>query len=184
MASRNGAARKNTVHRVQAKAEGVPLPGTVTFRGRVFRLGPCDAVAPMLNFAEAASSGTDSDDPAGLAAMKDMIRGCFTLTYSCGTCRACEDERYGDCPHLDLGDFPKFWRLVEAVGSPADELMEVVSAATEQAMARPTRARSGSSSPARVPSANLKASSSSPLPPEFQALADSGDLIGADDVLR
>jgi hypothetical protein len=92
------------------------------------------------------------------------------------------DERYDDCPELDLGDFPAFWRFVKAVRPPADELLEVVQQAIEQATARPTGARSGSSSPARSSSANLKVPSSSPaLPPAFQALADAGDLIAVDD---
>jgi hypothetical protein len=170
------------VHKAQAAAEGVSLTGTVTFRGRQFRLGPCDAVAPMLDFAEAASRGLDSDDPAGLAAMKDMIRGCFVLHPACGTCEQCEAENYDSCPEADPGDWPRFWRLARATGADAEELMEVVTAATEQALARPTRARSGSSSPARRPSANSKALSS--LPPAFQELADKGDLIAVDDVLR
>lgn len=181
MARGNGQAAG--VQRVQAQAEQVDLTGHVTFRGRTFRLGPCDAVAPMLDFAQAAAKGLESDDPAGLAAMKDMIEGCFILKPSCGTCEACNEERYEECPDRDAGDFPKFWRLVRAVGSPADELMEVVQAATEQALARPTPAPSGSSSPGRSRSAKSKAPSSS-LPAAFQQLADRGDLVEVADALR
>ena len=160
------------------------LTGHVMFRGREFRLGPCNAVAPMLDFAEAAAKGLDSDDPAGLAAMKDMIDGCFILTPSCGECEACVDERFDECAKRDPGDWPKFWRLFRATGGDADELMEVVTKATEQAMARPTRARSGSSSPARKPSASSKGRSSSrELPAAFRDLP-AGDLIEVDDVLR
>ena len=161
------------------------LTGHVMFRGRAFRLGPCTAVAPMLDFAQAAAKGLDSDDPAGLAAMKDMVEGCFTLTPSCGVCEACLDERYSECGKRDTGDWPKFWRLFSATGGDADELMEVVTKATEAAMARPTPARSGSSSPARKPSPRSRGSSSSPaqLPAAFRDLP-AGDLIGVDDALR
>jgi thiol-disulfide isomerase/thioredoxin len=179
------AAAADPVHKAQAAAEGVPLTGTVALRGRQFRLGPCDAVAPTLDFAEAATKGVDTDDPAGLAAMKEMIRDSFVQVPSCGTCEACEAERYDDCPALDLGDFPKFWRFAKAVRVPADELLEVVQQAIEQATARPTPARSGSSSPARSRSANSKGSSSSrELPAAFQELADRGDLIAVDDYVH
>jgi hypothetical protein len=177
-------AAADPVHKTQAAAEGVPLTGTVTLRGRTFRLGPCDAVAPTLDFAEAATRGVDSDDPAGLSAMKEMIRDSFVQVPSCGTCEACEDERYDECPTLDLGDFPRFWRFVKAVRVPADELLEVVQQAIEQATARPTPARSGSSSPARSRSANSKASSSSRELPAAFADLPAGDLIAVDDVLR
>jgi hypothetical protein len=180
----NGArAADARIHQAQAAAEGVPLPGTVILRGRHFRLGPCDAVAPTLDFAEAATKGVETDDPAGLTAMKEMIRDSFVQVPSCGTCEACMDERYEECPDLDLGDFPAFWRFAKAVRVPADELLEVVQQAIEQATARPTGARSGSSSPARSSSANSKARSSSPaqLPAAFQKLADAGDLIAVDD---
>lgn len=176
---------KDPVAKAQAAAEGLTLPGTVEFRGRSFRLGPCEAIAPMLDFAEAAAKGVDTDDPAGLAAMKAMIKGCFTLTYSCGTCEACEAEEYDACERLDLGDFPRFWRLVEATGCPADELMEVVQAGMEQAMARPTRAPSGSSSPAPSRSGNSKGRSSSPgMPEAFVKAVAAGDVVAVADVLR
>ncbi len=174
------------VHRVQASSESLELSGHVTFRGRKFRLGPCEAIAPMLDFAEAAARGVDTDDPAGLAAMKAMIKGCFTLTYSCGTCPACQDDDYDACPQLDLGDFPRFWRLVEAAGVGAEELMGVVEAGMEQAMARPTRAPSGSSSPAPRASGNSKGRSSSPgrVPEAFTKAFEAGDVVDVADALR
>jgi hypothetical protein len=189
VARANGAraAADARIHKAQAAAEGVPLSGTVKFRGREWRLGPCDAVAPTLDFAEVASKGAETDDPAGLAAMKDMIRDTFVQHPSCGTCEACMDERYDDCPDLDLGDFPAFWRFVKAVRVPADELLQVVQQAIEQSTARPTGARSGSSSPARSSSANSKVPSSSlpgELPPAFRKLAEAGDLIAVDDYVR
>lgn len=186
MPSGNG---KDPVASAQAAAEGVTLTGTVEFRGRSFRLGPCEAIAPMLDFAEAAAKGLDTDDPEGLAAMKAMLRDCFLQVPSCGACKACDAEDYDACEHLDLGDFPKFWRFVKAVRPPADELFEVVQSATEQAMARPTPARSGSSSPARSRSANSKAPSSSPgvpegMPEAFVKAFEAGDVVNAADVLR
>ena len=182
MPSTNG---KDPVAKAQAAAEGVKLTGSVTFRGRSFRLGPCEAIAPMLDFAEAAAKGLDTDDPEGLAAMKAMLRDCFLQAPSCGTCAACEAEDYDACPSLDLGDFPKFWRFVKAVRPAADELFEVVQGATEQAMARPTPARSGSSSPARSRSANSKGPSSSPEVPEaFRKAFEAGDVVDVADALR
>ena len=137
---RNG----KTLHKVQAAAEGVAADGTVTFRGRSFRLGACESIAPMLDFAEAAQAGVDTEDPAGLAAMKDMLRDCFILS-----------------------------------------LFEVVKDATEQAMARPTRAPSGSSSPAPARSGNSKARSSSPgMPAAFTKAFEAGDVVDVADALQ
>lgn len=169
-------AAERAIHEAQAAAEGVHITRTVEFRGRKFRLGPCEAITPMLDFARAAAKGLDTDDPAGIAAMYDMIEGAFILTYSCGTCETCQDERYEECPQRDPGDWPAFWRLARATGATGDELMEIVQAGVEQATARPTPAPSGSSSPGRVTSVNSKGSSSSRVPEAFAKLPP-GDLI-------
>jgi len=172
------------IHEAQARAEGVSLTGTVEFRGKSYRLGKSDAFVPFLDFAHAAEQGLGAGDTAGVDAMYEMLRGCFILAPACGACEACDGERYGDCPQFDPGDWPKFRRRALATGADGEEIMKVVEQAMEQAAARPTPPRSGSSSPARPASPNSKGPSSSPgLPDAFRKLPE-GDLLEVESFLR
>lgn len=168
----------------QAAVEEVDLPGYAEFRGRKFRLGRTDTVVPVMDFAHAAAQGITTDDPEGPAAVRDMLEGAFLLAPSCGTCKACVDERYGDCPQRDPGDWPKFWRFARAVNATTEELMDVVQAAVEHATARPTSAPSGSSPPGRSTSRKSRGrSSSEELPAAFANLPE-GDLIDVRSIAR
>jgi hypothetical protein len=175
--------RADDVHKLQAAAEGVNLTGGVEFRGKRFRLGKhgADNLMPQLAFAQAATSGLGDADPKGLAAMYEMLRGCFIHSPACGTCAACDDERYDDCKSFDPGDWPRFLRLATAVCAPGDEILKVVEQAMAQIAARPTNAPPGSSPPAPPASGNLKDPSS--LPAAFRDLPP-GDLIDLDDLAR
>jgi hypothetical protein len=178
-------AEERAITSAQAAAEGITLPGYAQLRGRRFLFGPAQAMAPVLDFGKAAAEGLDSDDPAGMAAIRDMLRASFIVTFSCGSCEACIEDRFDECPALDEGEWPAFWRFAAAVGATGDELMEVVTQASEHATARPTPAPSGSSPPAPTTSRKSKARSSSGgrVPAEFAALQP-GDLIDVRDVLR
>jgi len=171
------------VHRLQAAAEGVKVTGAVEFRGKRYRLGAYGAenVMPQLAFAQAADAGLGAGDSAGLAAMYEMIRGCFIQSPACGTCEACDEERFDDCPKFDAGDWPRFRRVATAVCAGGDEILKVVQDAMEQITARPTKPAPGSSPPPPPGSGNSKEPSS--LPAAFRALPD-GDLINLDRLAR
>jgi hypothetical protein len=176
--------KADDVHRLQAAGEGIKITGSVTFRGKRYRLGAHGAenLMPQLAFAQAADSGLSDADPAGLAAMYEMIRGCFIMAPACGTCEACDDERFDECPAFDAGDWPRFKRVATAVCAGGDEILKVVQQAMEQITARPTSAGPGSSPPEPPPSANSKDPYSS-LPAAFRALPD-GDLINVGKLAR
>jgi hypothetical protein len=174
--------------KLQAAAEGIPVTGTVEFKGRRYRLGPQvgsdSALAPMLEFAHAAQAGIGSQDPGAMDAMFEMIRGVFIQSPACGACDACDNDRFDDCAQFDAGDFPRFWRVAKATSASGDDLFGVVKQAIEQAAARPTRPPSGSSRPGRLASASLKAPSlPQDLPEAFRNLPP-GDLVSVDSFLR
>ncbi len=172
------------IHEAQAAAEGVDLTGHVEFRGKSYRLGRGGDL-PFLEFAHAAEGGLGAGDAAGIDAMYEMLRGCFVLAPSCGECEECDAERYEACPARDPGDWPAFRRRALAVHADGEEIMKVVEQAMEQITARPTLPRSGSSSPARPPSANSREPSSLPegLPAAFRDLPE-GDLLPVESFLR
>jgi len=151
------------VHRIQAASEGITWSGSVTFRGKKYRLGRhgADNLMPQLAFAQAADAGMDSGSPRGLAAMYEMIRGCFIQAPACGTCEACDDDRFDECPQFDGGDWPRFRRVSTAVCAGPDEILAVVRQAMEQITARPTSAPPASSPPAPASSVSLRDPSSS-----------------------
>jgi len=171
------------VHRLQAASEGITWSGSVTFRGKKYRLGQHGAenMMPQLAFAQAADAGLDSGDVRGMAAMHELIRGCFIQAPACGTCEACDDERFDECPQFDAGDWPRFRRTATAVCAGPDEILKVVQEAMEQITARPTSAPPGSSPPAPQPSGNSRDPSS--LPEAFRRLPP-GDLIDLERLAR
>lgn len=57
------------------RAQGVV--DTFTFHGKRFALAPKIGSLPLMRYAAAASSGLDSSEMDGLAAMYDLIRGCL-----------------------------------------------------------------------------------------------------------
>jgi hypothetical protein len=179
-------AEQTAIAEAQAAADGLKIPENVEFRGRTFTFGNCDSLAPTLDFAEAAEKGLDTEDPAGLVALKSMIRDGFIRTPSCGGCEACTDERYDECEQLDEGDWPRFWRFVKAVRADAEELMGVVQKLVEHQTARPTQQPSGSSSPGGSSSEKSREPSPWPgrsLPAAFAGLPE-GDLIDIADARR
>jgi hypothetical protein len=193
MVPRDLSAAEGAVHAAQAIAEGVTVTGYVTFRGRTFRLGPLagpddSSLMPLLEFAHSAEAGFGAEDMTGLSAMWDMLHDCFVQSYACGEqgCEPCAADQFAGCPHFDAGDWPAFSRFARAVGAKGEELFTVVQQATEQMMARPTSARSGSSSPARENSGRSRASSSSPgtVPAAFLEAAERGELINVADAAR
>jgi hypothetical protein len=169
------------VHKIQAAAEDVAVTGTVELRGRTFKLGPNigeSGAMSMLQFAEAASDGIGAQDMVALATMNDLLRSCFMVTPSCGTCEACDAEEYSKCEKRDEGDWPRFTRFARAVSAGAEELFAVVRQAVEQVTARPTQLPPGSSRQQPPLSANLRDSSS--LPEAFRK----AELIDVGEVLR
>lgn len=136
-----------STHEVQAAAEGVNLPaatGTdvdvvggslkVEFKGATFRIAERLGAMPLLKYANAASSGLDSESLEGLAAMYAMIRDCIDG----------DDE----------------WRRFErhAIDTRADqaELMDVVTDVVKLLTARPTQPPGDSSAGRPETSANSK----------------------------
>jgi hypothetical protein len=179
-------AEQTAIASAQAAADGITIPASVTFRGQVFTFGTCDSLAPTLDFAEAAMNGLDTEDPAGLAALKSMIRDGFIRTPCCGACEQCVAEDYAGCPQLDEGDWPRFWRLAKATRASAEELMEVVQKLVEAQTARPTQQPSDSSSPGGSSSPKSREPSPWPgrsLPAAFADLP-AGDLINIADARR
>jgi hypothetical protein len=173
---------RDEIHQAQAAAEGVQVTGKVTLRGRDFPLGKMAGSNAMagLRWAKAATSGVGTEDPAGEAALYEMLRSCFLNTPPCGQCKACDDDRYADCDQLDEGAWPAFEKRCIALSVPTDEIFDCLSDAAAQLAARPTQPQSGSSSQGQETSPRLKASSSAPerpLPAAFQRAQDAGDLI-------
>jgi hypothetical protein len=175
--------RPDEVHRLQAASEGVNVTGSVTFRGKKYRLGAHGAenLMPQLAFAQAAEAGLGDADPRGLAALYEMIRGVFIMAPACGECDACDDERFDDCPSFDPGDWPRFRRVSTAVCAGGDEILKLVQDAIAQITARPTSPAPGSSPPGPAASASSRAPSS--LPAAFANLPP-GDLINLDQLAR
>lgn len=136
-----------STHDVQAAAEGVTLPaaaGTdvdvvggalrVEFMGEKFRVAEKLGAMPLLQYANAAREGLDSDSMEGLAAMYAMIRDCIA-----------DDE------------WKRFERHATSTRADQAELLNVVTDVVAILTARPT-VPPGDSSPGRpATSANSKA---------------------------
>lgn len=111
-------------------------PDQIIFYGEKFTLADRVGVGPLADFAEAASSGLDSADMEGLAAIKDMLRDC-----------------------LADGEFARFWRSVKANRVPGDELVAVCGKVYAVISGRPTVSPSDSSDGRSTTSQSSSASS-------------------------
>lgn len=115
-------------------------PDQIRFYGELFAIADRVGLAPLADFAEAASAGVDSDTMEGLVAVKDMLRDC-----------------------LAEGEFDRFWRCVKANRVNGEELVEVCGAVYAVIAARPTESPSDSSdgrsttSPSSSPSSTRRA---------------------------
>jgi hypothetical protein len=209
------AAEERAIAEVQAAAEGVELTGKVEFFGQEFRLAAQVGLMPSLKFANAAESGIGSQDVAGMAAMYAMIRDVvYRGEPACGECDMCDPQPCGTCgpctsgagernclraaetrttvgndPALcqyhDPGDWDRFEQHAIDVQADGDDLLEFVGQALAQIAARPTKRRSGSSSPGSGRSPKSKGTSpvealippGSRKPPGFDGLQPVGDLL-------
>jgi len=165
-------------HAAQAEIEGVATEQFVEFEGELFRLASRVSYLPIMKFAHYASKGTDSASMQGLAAMYEMLRGCFDRGEPCGKdeCEFCSAGRERECETRKGDEWPRFQDHAIAVGADDEQLFAVVSDVLERVSARPTQPRSGSQQPARRTSANSKARSSLP--------AGAQDLLQVNDLAR
>lgn len=136
MASRKPAV--TSMHEVQATAEGVNLPAErkVSLLGAEFRMADKVGLAPLIKLAVAGSKGVDSNDPAGLVALHDVISDC-----------------------IDESEHDRFWRHAIDTKADGDELMAVVKEVVEVLAQGRTGSPSGSSPGRPETSANSKESS-------------------------
>lgn len=156
---------------MQAAAEGAEIvdDGKVEFLGETFGMAEKIGIMPIIHLIVAQKKGVDSNDPAGLIALYEVLRDCIDQT------RPQEerpDPRTGEMVPTDVG--PSEWDRFEehAVLTKADgeDLMAVVQKVYEVLSARPTRSPNGSSAGRRRISANSKVSSPrtvTPLPEDL-----------------
>lgn len=132
---------------------------TVEFMGKKFRIAEKVGLMPLLKFSAAVDF--DISDPRALSAMYAMLRDCiYRGTPACGTCAACTDDREGECPAFDAGDWKAFEDHAIETQADADELMDVLTKTMEVITGRPTKPRVSSSRSARGTSAASTGSSS------------------------
>lgn len=189
----------------QARYEGVEIGDSITFYGQKYRLAPKIGYMPLLDFAHEAARGTNTEDPAALDAMREMLRRCFMLRPPCRRCEICrgaeagrcedlgdEGERCGlcgpcleyvapdpdSCSNYDAGDWPDFHLAALDNAADADDLFDVIRQVMVAVSARPTRRRSGSSPSAPNGSPRSKAGSSSrPAPAGAEGLVAIDELV-------
>jgi hypothetical protein len=151
--------------RAQAQFEGSVYADSVEFYGEKYLLAQKIGYLPLLKFAHTAAQGADADDMEGMAAMYDMLQGCFERGQPCGKCVMCagDDELEpdpGKCISRAGDEWPRFERHAIREAADAEDLLNVITDVMEIVSARPTRARSGSSQPAQRTSARSKDNSS------------------------
>jgi hypothetical protein len=188
------AAEERAVQEMQAAAEGVALTDKVEFFGEEYRLAARVGLMPMLKFAHAANRGVGADDMEGMAALYAIIRDVvYRGEPPCGDCEACKEAaglNNGDvpaavpgCQYFEEGDWDRFERAAIDEQADGDQLLDFVHEAIEQISARPTNARSGSSSRAR--STSPKSKERSPRVVQGRALPEGAeDLRPVDELLR
>lgn len=114
---------------------------TFTFCGVEFTAADTIDPLALLEFGEAAASGLDDNDPAGLAAVLALIRS-----------------------SVDEADWPKFRKTVRQHRPPVDALMAMAMAVVQRETGRPTQPVSDSSSGSSNTGVSSKVSSSSVVP--------------------
>jgi len=103
--------------------EGAPVNDRrVSFAGDTFSIADRIGLMPLMKFAHAASSGVDSSDMEGLAAMYDLLRSCLA------------DE-----------EWPRFEAAAMRSRAVEDELLKVISDVMEKVTAHPSQPPSDSS---------------------------------------
>lgn len=114
---------------------------TIVFFGETFTIADSVGFMPLMSFAHAASSGLDTNDMAGMKAMRDMLRDC-----------------------LAEGEWPRFEECSTVNKADAELLMAVTAKVYEVVAARPTESPTGSpdgqssATPSSNSSASLRAS--------------------------
>lgn len=179
-------ADEQAVREVQAVSEGVELTGKAEFFGKQYRLADRVGLMPMLKFAHVAASGLGADDFEGMSAMYMLIRDViYRGEPACGECAECQKDSPDPqrCPYYDAGDWEAFEAAAIGEQAEGDDLLEFVGEAMAQITARPTSARSGSSSQARRTSRKSKGASPAPV---IQGRVPAGveDLEPVEDLLR
>jgi hypothetical protein len=115
-------------------------PVLVQWKGQTYRLADKIGDAPIMDFAEIAEQGIDSNEMRGLAAMKSLLRNCLTTE-----------------------DFAKFWRHATEIRAGSDEMMALVKDTYEALSGRPTVRPSVSSDGEPSTVVSSEAASSSPV---------------------
>jgi hypothetical protein len=143
----------------------------VTFKDRKFRIADKIGAMPLLKFSMYADMSVQ--DPKAMSAMYAMLRDCIHPgSPGCGQCEKCDPERCGDCAaclrvergadadaspctvnppddtacaDYDPGDWKIFEEHAIDTRAGAEELLDVISQATELIAGRPTEPRSSSS---------------------------------------
>lgn len=180
---------------LQASTEGVALTGELEFMGETFRLSERVGLMPMLKFAHTAAKGVEADDMEGMAAMYAIIRAVvWKGEPPCGECEACAaavkaapdgalPDAVLDCPYFEAGDWARFETAAINNDAGGNELLEFVGDAMQQIAARPTSARSGSSSPARRASRKSKRTSQAGSVPGRIVPPGAEDMVPVADLL-
>lgn len=115
-------------------------PLFVTWKGQTYRVADRIGDAALMDFAEVAEQGVDSNEMKGLAAMKALLRSCLTTE-----------------------DFARFWRQVHETRAQSDEIMELVHDTYAAVSGRPTKRPSDSSDGQQPTPVSSEAGSSSPV---------------------
>jgi len=190
----------------QARYEGVEIGDAISFYGQKYRLAPKIGYMPLLDFAHEANKGSNTEDPAALDAMRELLWRCFILAPPCRRCEICRGTEGGpcedpdedgnrcglcepcrsfvtpdpeSCASYDPGDWPAFHLAALDHAADAEDLFDVVRQVMTAVTARPTRRRSGSQQPAPNGSPRSKERSSSRRAPP-----GAEDLVTIDELVR
>jgi hypothetical protein len=109
-------------------------PDTFTFYGETFRIADEIGVMPLMEFAAAASSGLDSAEVEGMAAMYAMLADCLA-----------DEERDENGKLVRPAEFPRFRQVAKQHKADGDTLLAVCTRVYEVVSGRPTEQPSDSS---------------------------------------
>jgi hypothetical protein len=131
----------------QAITEGVPADfDHVEFSGETFELAAKVGYMPLLKFAHYAARGGNTAEMGAMAAMYEMLRGCFLRSAPCGTCEVCTgNEAFGvdpdpaECASRETDEWRRFEQHAIDVSADDQDLFEVVQQVIVTVTSRPTQ---------------------------------------------
>ena len=184
-----------TTQDVQARDEGVTTGSHIDFLGQRFRLAESVGLMPLMQFAQAAKRGVDTDDMDGLAAMYVVIRDCIHRPVRIEPDMLVDGEQMTPNPRAgqpvvdddtgevvcDEAEWERFQRHAINVKAEGEDLNEFLSDAVKAISARKAPRRGNSSAGSPSTSERSRAASSSqavPLPNH----PDAADLVNIADM--